>query len=78
MSAVTENLKKYISDKGINLSKLASNTGYPYDAIQASLGNLSGRNRSLRDNEFLDICRYLEVDPFRFAEKKEESSENCD
>lgn len=75
MSTVTENVKKYVANRGINLSFLASKIGHSYDAIHASLGNLQGRNRDLRDDEFLDICKFLEVDPMMFATTQENQNE---
>lgn len=66
MSSVTENLGKYIEEKGINIKDLSRSTGIPYGKLYTSLKS-SYRNRDLRDIEFLAICQHLEVDPMRFA-----------
>jgi predicted transcriptional regulator len=66
MSSVTENLGKYIEEKGINIKDLSRSTGIPYGKLYTSLKS-SYRDRDLRDIEFLAICQHLEVDPMRFA-----------
>lgn len=71
MSAVTESLKNYIQEKGINIKNLAEKTGHSYDAFMASVGNLNSRDRTLRDDEFLDICEFLQVDPRMFSSRKD-------
>lgn len=72
-SAVTENLAKYIDEKGISLVKVSESTGIPINALYNSLGKKtsSQRTRNLRDYELLEICQFLEVDPMRFLDKKE-------
>lgn len=74
MSAVTENVKAYIKEKGISITNLAAKTGHSYQALSVSIGNPKTRNvpRDLRDDEFLDICMFLDVDPRMFAVKKDE------
>lgn len=71
MSAVTENVRAYIQEKGISITNLAAKTGHNYQALSTSVGVRAGRNRDLRDDEFLDICMFLDVDPRMFAVKKE-------
>ncbi len=68
MSHVTERISTYISNKGINLAKLASETGIPYMSVYKSLSAGSGK-RPLRDHEFLKICEFLNVNPMDFADK---------
>ena len=68
MSKVTENVSRYVKDKGINLTKLAKGTGLSYTALYNSLMNQE-RSRDLRDDEFLSICEFLEIDPRQFAPK---------
>ena len=72
-SSVTENLARYIDEKGISLSNMAQVTGIPVNALYNSLGTKTSENRTrnLRDYEFLAICDFLEVDPMRFLDKKE-------
>lgn len=72
MSAVTDKVREYIKDKGINISNLAAKTGHNYQALSTSVGTRAGRDRDLRDDEFLDICMFLDVDPRMFAVKKDE------
>lgn len=69
-SVPTKNLSAYIKKAGINLSKMARDTGLPYMALYDSLINDS-RDRDLRVGEFFLICKFLEVDPRIFAEKGE-------
>lgn len=69
MSNVTLKVSDYIRKKGINLSKLSRDTGLPYMALYDSLLNTE-RNRDLRDEEFLEVCAFLSVDPRIFAEQK--------
>ena len=72
MSAVTENVRAYIKEKGISIANLAAKTGHGYQALSVSVGGATTRERDLRDDEFLDICMFLGVDPRIFAVKKEE------
>lgn len=69
MSAVTQNVSDYIRKKGINISKMSRDTGIPYTALYDSVMNAE-RQRDLRDEEFLAVCCFLEVDPRIFADKK--------
>lgn len=71
MSAVTQNVSKYIRNKGINLSKLSRDTKIQYMAIYDSLANPE-RDRDLRDYELLKICAFLEVNPMDFADNPDE------
>ena len=62
---VTSNVAKYVSDKGINIAKLARETKIPYQSLYVSLGERS-RGRELRAEEFLKICHFLDMDPLYF------------
>lgn len=62
----TRNLAKYIQDKGINITKLAKETGIAYWILYDSLLN-SERKRELRFGEALSICAFLGVNPMDFA-----------
>lgn len=66
MSKVTARVSNYIRTKGINLSKISRDTGISYTALYDSLMN-DERNRDLRDEEFLEVCGFLGVDPRDFA-----------
>lgn len=71
MSKVTSNVSNYVRNKGINLSKVARDTGISYMALYDSLLN-DERKRDLRDEEFLKVCDFLGVDPRDFADKEED------
>lgn len=71
MDIPTRNLSKYVSDKGINITRMAKVTGIPYGALYDSLSN-SSRERDLRLGEALSVCAFLGVDPMDFAEQKQE------
>lgn len=70
MSQVTLRVSDYVRTRGINLSKMSRDTGISYMALYDSLMN-NERDRDLRDEEFLEVCGFLGVDPRDFAEKKE-------
>ncbi|MCM1190547.1 MAG: helix-turn-helix transcriptional regulator [bacterium] len=67
--AVTENLAQYARDRAVNLSAMARATGLPYACLYASLGE-KGRNRPLSVDEAILVCKFLEVDPRDFAERR--------
>lgn len=69
MSKVTNNVSAYIKSIGINVTKMARDTGVPYSALYDSLLN-NERTRDLRDVEFLAVCAYLGKDPMDFADKR--------
>lgn len=62
---LTKALGKTLRDTGINLKRLAVNTGIPYWTIYNSLGT-NGKSRSLRADEFMKICRALTLNPWDF------------
>lgn len=65
MDIPTRNLGKYVRDKGFNLSELSRKTGVPYMALYDSLAN-EKRDRSLRVDEYLRVCKHLGLDPMLF------------
>lgn len=69
MSVYTKKLSEYVKEKGINLSKVARDTGLSYPALYSSLMD-ARRERDLRDYEFMGICRFLGVDPREFADSE--------
>ncbi len=71
MSDYTKNLAEYVKKRGINLSKVARDTGLSYSALYSSLMD-SDRERDLRDYEFMKVCFFLGVDPRDFAEQRQE------
>lgn len=74
MSAVTDRLSEYVRRKRINIAAMSRDTGIPYMAIYDSLMN-EKRDRDLKDNEFLSICKFLEVNPMNFADTSEPGKE---
>ncbi|KAI4438828.1 hypothetical protein FMM80_00165 [Schaedlerella arabinosiphila] len=70
MSTVTKKVSNYVRKKGFNLSKMSRETGVPYSALYSSLCD-DERERSLRDDEFIAVCNFLNVNPMVFAEEKE-------
>ena len=48
---------------------MSRDTGISYAALYNSLMR-NERGRDLRDEEFLEVCRFLEVDPRDFASDK--------
>lgn len=68
MSKVTENLARYVKEKGFYLSVISQKTGIPYEAVYDSLSN-KDRDRDLRDWELIEICAFLEVNPMDFRDK---------
>lgn len=71
MSFVTKNVSRYVSEKGFNLSKLSRETGIPYGSLYASLCD-DGRERDLRDDEFIKICLFVGANPMDFAGNPEQ------
>lgn len=69
MGRVTANVAKYVTEKGINIAKMARETQIPYQSLYVSLMG-KNRNRELRADEFLRICQFLEIDPMMFADKR--------
>lgn len=68
--SITRNLARYTKEKAINLSAMSRATGIQYPALYASLGD-KNRNRPLSVDEAVLVCKFLEVDPRDFADKKE-------
>lgn len=67
MSYITDNVAKHVKDKGINLSNMARQTKIPYSSLYSSIGE-SGRNRNLRDDELIAVCRFLNISPMDFVD----------
>ena len=64
MDTVTYRLGLYIRDKGTALTTISEATGIPYQKLWFSL-NPKGK-RSLRSDECLAICEFLEKNPMDF------------
>lgn len=61
MCDVTTNIKKYISENHISLSRIEKDTGIDVDNLHLD------NNYKLKADEFLRLCRYLNVEPKYFA-----------
>lgn len=62
MDGATKQISEYIRKKGFNLSEISRKTGVPYMALYDSVAN-EKRDRDLRVDEFLALCKHLELDP---------------
>lgn len=71
MDAITRNLAVYVRDKGINIAKMARDTGISYMALYDSLSN-PARDRDIKGRELVAVCKFLEVNPMDFANIKED------
>mgnify|MGYP001042339790 CR=1 FL=1 len=67
MSAYTKNLSEYIKKRGINLSKVARETGISYSALYSSLMD-SGRERDLNAGTVMYLHHFS--DGFSISEIK--------
>ena len=65
MDGATKQISEYIRKKGFNLSEISRKTGVPYMALYDSVAN-EKRDRDLRVDEFLALCKHLELDPIIF------------
>ena len=65
MGEATKQISEYIRKKGFNLSEISRKTGGPYMALYDSIANKK-RDRDLRVDEFLALCKHLELDPMEF------------
>lgn len=77
MDGATKKVSEYIREKGFNLSEISRKTNIPYTALYNSLMN-EKRDRDLRVDEFLPLCKHLGLDPMtlcpiNFAEQKEDA-----
>lgn len=73
MSLITDKVSSYVKEQGINIAKMSRETNIPYMALYNSLVSTE-RSRDLRDEEFLKVCAFLEVDPRNFANRKGEKN----
>lgn len=67
MDYATAKLRGQIQEKGISIAKIAKNTGFPYSALW---GSLSEGTRTLRADEFLSVCAFLEKNPAEYRDPK--------
>ena len=59
----TKILARYVREKGVSILLISKKIGISYDKL---LRSLSKETRALKLDEFLLICKFLEVDPMRF------------
>ena len=71
MDGATQRVSAYIRQKGFNLPDISRKTKIPYMALYDSLFN-EKRNRDLRVDEFLTLCKCLDVNPISFADNSYE------
>lgn len=71
MDGVTKLVSAYVADRGINIAKMARDTGIPYISLYRSLSQNEGNRRPIRGSELLRICAFLGVPAEYFGEKKE-------
>ncbi len=64
MDSVTKAMAEFIEEKGFQLSAISIGTNIPYSALWSSLSK-SG-TRSLRADEFLSVCKFIEKPAFDF------------
>lgn len=74
MSKVTDRMSAYIRSRHVNVMAMSRATRIPYGQLYASLCE-SNRKRPLRDDEFLKVCSYLEVDPYCFGDQLQDQTE---
>lgn len=65
---IAEQLKKYVTEKGIKQTVIADAVGMSKVAMSETLNG----NRTLTAEEFVRICDFLEVPCSKFAEKPKE------
>ena len=68
----TKLLSQYLRLKGYSLKSVKIGTGLPENTIYPALGKNS--RRALRADEFLLICKFLQVDPMSFYPTEEKAT----
>lgn len=67
IDTVTRKLSEYVKEKHINLKALSKDSGIPYPALYASLGDVN-RDRQIRGHELIAVCKAIGKSPMDFAE----------
>lgn len=62
---ITRAIASYIKEKGIAVSVISEKTGLSCGVLYPSLREKP--SRKLRANEFMSICEFLDVDPWKFT-----------
>ena len=63
--SINERLNKYVEEKGIKQAYIARKTGLTADTVSKIMNG----NRRILADEFLTICRALDIDPNIFRNK---------
>ena len=69
--AATNRVAEYVSKLGVKVTTISKATGIPDGMLRRSL---SSKERSLRADEFLKICGFLEKEPLDFAQNTDQTS----
>jgi len=64
MDGTTQSVARYIKEKGVAVSAISEKTGIPCSVLYPSLRENS--TRKLRTDEFMSICSFLDIDPWKF------------
>jgi len=59
----TTNISDYVNRMGIKIAALSRGTGISDDILRRSIVK---KQRSLRFDEAIEICRFIDKDPFEF------------
>lgn len=63
----TKRISEYIQARGIKISVVSRETGIPDGILRRSL---SSKERDLRADEFLEICKFLRENPTIFSDRQ--------
>lgn len=66
MDKATKKMASFVKKRGITIAAISENTGISTGVLYPSFSG----SRSLRANEFLKICNYLEIDPKLFSDEQ--------
>lgn len=69
MGALEENLAEIIKERKVSASAVSKETGISYMRIYDSIFNRN-RNRPLRGDELIAICKYLKISPMDIGKKE--------
>ena len=67
-NSVEDRIGKYVSEVGVNHSKMARDIGVPYISLYNSL-NSQRNGRELRTREYIAVCKYLNKSLTTFADE---------
>ncbi len=74
MDISTKRLVEFARDKGVSILNLSKKTGIPYGKVYSCF---SGK-RSLRADEFLSVCKFLEKSPLDFSPEGRRGEDSVD